>query len=262
MFVHTLHDVLGPGLDVAGRAAFQQDNQAVAAEAAAEIGGRQLRAQQVGELGHEILAREHADGLLNFDEAVRLDEREPAHAALHGVRATFAYRGDHIALLQKARRGVVLDGIGELYLEIAVLLLRRGYRYAHGRLVLVVGLGEEQLERQTRTVREQRLYFEVMARPLALQAGNQRTLEGRMRLLLEQVHERRAGERFVARIAEQLEPGAIGIHDDAFLHVGDGVGRAFEKILQLLAILAGRGQRGRERALQAEGTKLTGGDRL
>ena len=77
-----------------------------------------------------------------------------------------------------------------------------------------------------------------------------------MRLLLEQIHERRAGERIVAGIAEQLEPRAVGIDDDAFLHVRDGVGRAFEKVLQLLAVLARRGQRGRQRALQAVGAQL------
>ncbi len=44
----------------------------------------------------------------------------------------------------------------------------------------------------------------------------------------------------LAGVAEQLEPGAVGIHDDAFLHVRDGIGGAFEKILQLLAVFARR----------------------
>ncbi len=56
---------------------------AVAAEAAAQIRGRELRAQQVGELGHEVFAGKHADGALDFDETVRLDMGELAHAALH-----------------------------------------------------------------------------------------------------------------------------------------------------------------------------------
>ena len=83
-----------------------------------------------------------------------------------------------------------------------------------------------------------------------------------MRLLLEQIHERRAGERIVARVAEQLEPRPVGIDDDALLHVGDGVGRALEEILQLFAILARRGQRRGQRALEAMRAQLAGRDRL
>ena len=40
------------------------------------------------------------------------------------MRAALAHRGDQIALLQKARRGVVLDRVGELHLEIVILLVR------------------------------------------------------------------------------------------------------------------------------------------
>jgi len=45
MLVHALHDILGPGLDVESRAAFQQDQESVAAEAAAQIGGRSVCAR-------------------------------------------------------------------------------------------------------------------------------------------------------------------------------------------------------------------------
>ena len=83
-----------------------------------------------------------------------------------------------------------------------------------------------------------------------------------MRFLFEQIHQRRAGQRIVAGVAEQLEPRAVGIDDDAFLHVRDGVRRALEKILQLLAVLARRRQRGRQRALQPVGAQLARGDRL
>ncbi len=125
MLVDALHDILGPSFHVARRAALEQDQEAVAAEAAAQVGGGQLRAQQFGELRHEVLAGEHADGVLDFDEAVRLDVGELAHAALHAVRAALAHRGDQVALLQKARRGVVLDRIGEPHFEIVVFLVRR-----------------------------------------------------------------------------------------------------------------------------------------
>jgi hypothetical protein len=62
--------------------------------------------------------------------------------------------------------------------------------------------------------------------------------------------------------AEQLEPGAIRVDDDAFLHVRDGIRGPFEKMLQLLAVFAGGGKRRRERALQPIGAQLAGGDRL
>ena len=100
--LHALDHVLGPGLDVARRAALEQHQEAVAAEAAAQIGGGELRAQQFGELRHEVLAREHADGVLDLDEAVGLDVGELAHAALHAAGAALADRGDQIALLQEA----------------------------------------------------------------------------------------------------------------------------------------------------------------
>ena len=149
-----------------------------------------------------------------------------------------------------------LHRVGELHLEIAVFLVQRRDGDAHRGLILVVGLGQHQFERQVGAVRQQRLHFEAVAAPLALQAGDQRALERGMRFLFEQIHERRAGEGVVLGIAEQLEPRAIRIHDDAFLHVGDGIGRAFEKVLQLLAVFARRGQRGRQRALQAMGAQF------
>jgi len=71
-----------------------------------------------------------------------------------------------------------------------------------------------------------------------------------MGFLLEQIHEGRARQRVVFGVAEQFEPGAVRIHDDAFLHMRDRIGRAFQKILQLFAIFARRGQRGRQGALQ------------
>ena len=63
--------------------------------------------------------------MLNLDEAVGLDVGELAHAALHALRRALAHGGDQIALLQKLRRGVVLDRVGELHFEIAILLVQR-----------------------------------------------------------------------------------------------------------------------------------------
>ena len=101
-----------------------------------------------------------------------------------------------------------------------------------------------------------------MAGPLALQARHQGTFERGMGFLFEQVHQRRAGQGVVGGIAEQLDPGPVGVDDDAFLHVGDGVGGAFQKVMQLFAVLACRGQRGEQRPFQAIGPQLTRGHRL
>ena len=177
------------------------------------------------------------------------------------VRAARVHCGDQIALLQKARRGVVLDRIGELHLEVVILLVARRNADARGRLVLVVGARQRQHQRQARAVGEKRLNLQSMIRPFALQAGDERALERRMGFLLEQIHQRRAGERIVARIAEQLQPRAVGVDDDALLHVRDGVGGALEEVLQLLAVLARRGERGRQGAFQPIGAQLPGDDR-
>ena len=104
MVADALDHVLGPGLHVARGAALEQDQEAVAAESAAQVVGGELHAQQLGELRHEVLAREHADRVLDLDEAVGLDVGELAHAALHAVGAALLDRGDQIALLQEARR--------------------------------------------------------------------------------------------------------------------------------------------------------------
>ena len=140
-------------------------------------------------------------------------------------------------------------------------MLRR-YADARGRLVLVVGLGQRQHQRQAGAIREQRLHVESVVGPLALQAGDQRALERGMRFRLEQIHQRHARQRIVAGVAEQLEPGAVGIDDDALLHVSDRVGRAVQKVLQLFAIFARRGQRGGEGALQPVRPQLARGHRL
>ena len=47
--------------------------------------------------------------------------------------ATRADRLDQVALLEKARRGIVLEGSGELYLEIVVLFVACRYADARGR---------------------------------------------------------------------------------------------------------------------------------
>ena len=215
VFVDAPDDILGPCLHVAGGAALEHHQKAVSTEAAAKIGGGELHPHQLRKLPHEILAREHADRILDVDEAVGFDVGELAYAALHAVGAARMHRGNQIALLQKVSRGVVLDRVRELHLEVVILVCARRYADARGRLALVIGFGQGEHERQARSVRKQGLNLEAVVRPFALQAGDERTFEGRMRFLLEQIHQRRAGQRIVAGIAEQLQPGAVGIHDDA-----------------------------------------------
>src|ERR1700690_874870 len=147
MVVDALDDVLRPGLHVLRSAALEHHQDSVAAESAAQIGRRQLSAHQFRELRHEILAREDSDRILNIEEAIGLDVRKLANAALDGMGATLADRRNQVALLEKSRRGVVLDRIGELYLEIVILLVVRRYADARGRLVLVIGPGQRQYQR-------------------------------------------------------------------------------------------------------------------
>ena len=73
-----------------------------------------------------------------------------------------------------------------------------------------------------------------------------------MRAVLEQVHERLVDDRARVRVTEQLEPGLVGVDDDAFLHLQDGVVGALQDRLQLAAVVAGGLQRGIQRALEPE----------
>ncbi len=78
----------------------------------------------------------------------------------------------------------------------------------------------------------------------------------------EQIHDRLADEAVRRDDAEQLEPGRIGVDDDAFLHLDDRVVRAFENGFELPARIARRLECGFERAFQAERTQLASHHRL
>ena len=58
------------------------------------------------------------------------------------------------------------------------------------------------------------------------------------------------------RVAEQLEPGLVGIDHDSFLHLQDGVIGTLQHGLQLAAIVAGGLQGGVQGALEPEGTQF------
>ena len=95
-----------------------------------------------------------------------------------------------------------------------------------------------------------------MIGPLALATGDQRALERGVRAIVEQIHQRLADHGVGVVVAEQLEPGLVGVDDDAFLHLQDGVVGALQDRLQLAAIIARGLQRGVERAFEAERTQL------
>ena len=67
--------------------------------------------------------------------------------------------------------------------------------------------------------------------PAALQAGREGTLERRVRRFIEQVHDRLSDQ--VAVEAEQLQPRRIGVDDDSFLHLDDGVIRTLKNYFEL-----------------------------
>ena len=112
--------------------------------------------------------------------------------------------------------------------------------------------------RQFGAAGHQRHGLQRMIGPAALRGGDQRALEGGVAALLEEVHQRLAeqGRRFL--VAEQLDPGRVDVDDDAFLHVGDRVGRPGHEGLHLVAVLAGRGQRAGQRAVEARGVQFAG----
>ena len=77
-----VHDVLGPGLDVLRVAALDEQHEAVSAEAAGEVAGLQLLAQQAREVAEEILGHQDTELLVQRLVLVGLDVDDAAHAAL------------------------------------------------------------------------------------------------------------------------------------------------------------------------------------
>ena len=134
-------------------------------------------------------------------------------------------------------------------------LLRR-HHDAHAGFVLEFARRQHQIELQLRAVAEQGGHLERVIGPLALAAGDERALERGVRAVIEQVHQRLADDRAAVVVAEQLEPGLVGVDDDAFLHLQDRVVRALQHRLQLAAVVARGLQRGVERALEAERAQL------
>ncbi len=70
-----VHDVLGPGLDVLGRAALDEQHESMAAETAREVARLHLLAQQAREVGKEVLAGEYAKFLVQARHTCRVRRR-------------------------------------------------------------------------------------------------------------------------------------------------------------------------------------------
>ena len=77
-----------------------------------------------------------------------------------------------------------------------------------------------------------------------------------MRTVIEQIHERLIDHGARVRVAEQLQPGLVGIDHDSLLHLQDGVVGALQYGLQLAAVVAGGLQGGIQRALESERAQL------
>ncbi len=95
-----------------------------------------------------------------------------------------------------------------------------------------------------------------MVGPFALRGRHESALERRVTRRGERIHQRLADDRRRILDPGQLDPGRICIHDDAFLHVHDRVGRTGHEGLHLVAILVRGGERAGERTVEPGEMKL------
>ncbi len=211
---------------------------------------------------HQLFAGARADVLLELGELVGPHQRHETHAA-GGRRADAHADGiEQRPAQQQAGGGVAFHRVAQVRSELAIVALARGHHDAHAGFVVEFSRRQHQVELQLRAVAEQRGHFQRVIGPLSLAAGDQRALERGMRAVFEQVHERLADDRAGIRVAEQLEPGLVGIDHDAFLHLQDGVVGTLQHRLQLAPIVARRLQRGIQRALEPERAQFARNHRL
>ena len=79
---------------------------------------------------------------------------------------------------------------------------------------------------------------------------------------VEHVHERLTEQVAWIRVPEEFAPGGIDVHDDAFLHVRDRVGRARHERTHLVAVLTSGRERAVECVVEPCGVKCARGDGL
>ncbi len=162
--------------------------------------------------------------------------------------------------MQKPRGRVRAHHLGQVFSEFAFVLLSGRHDQAHAGFAVVLAKSQNDIDRQCRAVREQRIDTQWTVLPASLQAGGQGTLERRVRPFIEQIHEGLAHHGFLE--AEKLQPRCIGIDDDALLDLHDGIVRALQHRFQLTAGIVGRFQCRVESTLQTIGAQLAQHHRL
>ena len=152
--------------------------------------------------------------------------------------------------------------IGEFSGQRALVAFGCRYNELYARLVVEIAAGQHQFERHAGSVGEHRSGLEEVIAPAALCAGCQRALQRRLRLAVEQVHDWLTHQRAGIGIAEQFEPGAVDLHDDAFLHLRDRVVGAMQDGLELSSIILRTAQCVGQRAFHSKSAQLAVDDGL
>ncbi len=101
-----LEQFLAPGLNVAGIASLQQQQQSRAAKAAGDVLGPEHRAHQRCELREQILSGQHTHLALECAEFVRPHAGDIAHAARRRISEPLGQLLEQIAARPKSRRGI------------------------------------------------------------------------------------------------------------------------------------------------------------
>ncbi len=248
------NELFAPDIHVALVAALQQSQELHSAHAPDDLLGVQGVFQNLRELDQNLFARGDADVALDRGELVELDQREVTHATSGGAGESLGQRLEQLAPVQESRGGIRADGFRDVRCHLALVPLASGHDQAHTGLSFVLTQGEHDLHRQHRAVGEQSAHLEGVIAPPALQAGGQRALQGGLVGLIEQVHHRLADQAVEA--PEQLGPGGIGVDDDAFLNLHDGVVRSLQHGLELASGIARRLDGRIQRPLQSERAQL------
>ncbi len=132
----------------------------------------------------------------------------------------------------------------------------------HARVAFEFADDQRQLQRDRRAIGQHCPAFEQVIAPATLQTGGQRAFERRLGFGVEQVPDRLTQQGAGIAMPEQLEPGTVDLHDDAFLHLRDRIVGAMQCGLQLLAVFLRRPQGVGKRALHAQRAQLAADDRL
>jgi len=173
------------------------------------------------------------------------------HAAGGRDGETLGERLEQLAALQEPAAVLGARSRGDRTLDDARLLTgSRRHHQPYAGLCVVLPERERHFDRQHAAIGEQRVCTQWMVAPAALQTSGERAAQRRMRRFVEQVHDRLPGETLLD--AEQLAPRRVGLDDDPFLHLEDGVIRALQDRVELAACVVRRPHAGIERALDVK----------